>query len=721
MSHASPARTWFFALWLSVASSFACGLARAGEHPSGKFPPQNLLVGARASGPAVAATNLGQLLDGRIAPEGAAWPEPRVLVVLRGALALDLGAPVEARRLFLQIDADQPAAVALSPNGEDWATARFAADATATGMLSHLADLPPGLVRYVRIAATDPSQTLAITELGLYRDPERDVRKDFAVVGGAEGGLASLVSPSSYDSVPVDGVKLTVASLVLLLLVLSSRFRVPAAAFAVLAAAGVYAYTQFGAYHRPRFVHFHDVFHYFMGAKYFPELGYERLYACASVAEAAAGFPQRVGLRPVRDLATNGVVRGTDILARSSECDHLLHGPVARDFGRDVRYFVNALGVDEWTRVLKDHGFNASPTWIAPARMIARRLEARSPWAMGRSQSMFGGLIGLFDPLLLAAAGLALVWAFGLGPACVAAVVFACNPLSEFSWVGGGFLRQLWFSTLVVSFCLLRRSKWVAGGVALGISASLQVFPAICLAGIAFSAVADRARGLPWDARARRALLGAAAVLALVIPLSVWGSGRSDALGGFVRNTAKHSATPSANLVGLPAALSFRSSTRAAVLFDPNAADGHARVRQSRIDNYRRVRGLHYAGVIAGLLLFIRRVRTAKLEPWLAAAFSLALIPLLVDESSYYTEWLALLALVGVHARRAWWTVLGTVIVVLGAKLLLVDAEPDTAFAISSGILVAGVIGTLSLSGLDPHQGPPGVSVVSTPAEAALG
>ncbi len=678
-----------------VAAVFAFGFlcsatARANAVRGPSCADGNLFVGARASGPGVT-DRLGQLADGRIAPEGATWPDPGVLVKVDGELTLDLGSPVPARRFFVQIDADQRALVGFSADGSAWEAVSISPDPSASGMISRVVDLPPRLVRYVRLLAVDPPRVLALTELALYCDANYDVNSGLRIVA------EHLHPGEGADLARRSGSPMNVVKLIVVLLALGAAFvarrgrRVPVAVVAGLAMAAVGAYADFGAYHDGRFVHDHDVFHYFIGAKYFPSLGYDLLYDCASIAEAEAGFPQRVGLRPMRDLRTDYMVAGTEALRHTKECHRAFSEVEWHDFVRDVRVFANASVVSEWIAVLKDHGFNASPAWIAPARALSRRLRASSPWVIGWGASAFSGVVPALDPLLLALAFGAAVWGFGIVPASFAAIVFACNPLAEFSWIGGGFLRQLWFASLVIALALLRRRQWALGGAGLGIATALQLFPVVCLAGVAALGAVDLVQRRRVDARVSRVLAAGVTTLVLLAPLSAWGSGRSRAWSEFVINTRKHAATPSGNLVGLPAALSFRMSTRASVLYDVAAVDAHAHVRQARIDNYRHVRPLHWFGIVLGLWLFMRLARRRAVEPWELAVFALALVPFCLEVSSYYTEWLSIIALAGRRAPPTWLVILGTVTALLALRMFLSSAESDVLFARSSWILVGGV------------------------------
>jgi len=79
--------------------------------------------------------------------------------------------------------------------------------------------------------------------------------------------------------------------------------------FLALAAAGAAAAVNFGHLHGGKYpgtVHVYDMYHYYLGAKYFPELRYDGLYAASVVAaqEDPRAFPKIHGVKHVRDLKT---------------------------------------------------------------------------------------------------------------------------------------------------------------------------------------------------------------------------------------------------------------------------------------------------------------------------------------------------------------------------------------------------------------------------------
>lgn len=735
----------------AVALLVAIGARAAANEPASVLPSEcpagNLLATAQPLQGNVPHARMALLTDGVVAPEGAPWPTDDLVVVVSREAAFDLRRVVPISQIYVQIDADQPFAVDASTDGVTWTRVRANAHPTASGLVSRGFELGSIPARYLKLVATEPPFVLAVTEWRVHCQREPHVHQALRVVGltreaqtfGWLPGVVHALTGSPVISPTGDRVaKLGVVLLALLLVGLqwrrgaSGRGGADAGsprearskgregwAFGVawigLAAVSVAAYYNFGAY-RFEFVHDHDVFHYFVGAKYFPEIGYGLEYTCSAVAEVEAGFPQRVGLREQRDLRTNVFVNGLVAAGHRDECHARFSAERWEAFRRDVAYFANGRTVEDWHRILKDHGFNASPTWISLGRAVAQLVPA-SERTIGHRSAMFAGVVGPLDPLLLLAALAAVVWAFGLQAACAVALVFGCNPLSDFAWVGGGFLREAWLATLVVGICLLKKERWALGGATLALSALLQLFPVACLASVALAAVlaarsgaaregapdaprrlvTSLGRWLRVERSARRTLVGAALALALLVPLSAWGSGRGGrAWPEFVANTEKHAATPSGNLVGLGTALSFRTATTVNALFDETADDPFARVRATRLAAQRRMRPVQGLVLLVGVALLGRALRR-QTPLWLAAALGLALVPLALETSCYYAAWLAAFALVAEERRTLLLPIFGMVAAALAIKLSHAALDVDSALV--SWVLVVGGLGVLALVG----------------------
>ncbi len=181
--------------------------------------------------------------------------------------------------------------------------------------------------------------------------------------------------------------------------------------------------------------------------------------------------------------------------------------------------------------------------------------------------------------------------------------------------------------------------------------------------------------------------------------------GVEDAWAQFLSNTLKHAATPSANLVGLPAALSFRFSTRADLLFDAAQTDAFSAVRAARVETLRAMRPIHLVAVATALWLVYRALRR-RTECWMAAALGLALVPIVFQLSCYYYSLLVVLALLG-HERRA---ILSLVLLCLAATTAveLVTDPIDVRYAIWSWIVVVTIGAVIALAArADPRQGTP--------------
>jgi len=178
--------------------------------------------------------------------------------------------------------------------------------------------------------------------------------------------------------------------------------------------------------------------------------------------------------------------------------------------------------------------------------------------------------------------------------------------------------------------------------------------------------------------------------------------GVDDAWAQFLGNTLKHAATPSANLVGLPAALSFRFSTRADLLFDATQTDAFAAVRAARVETLRAMRPIHLAAVAIAMWWVYRALRR-RTECWMVGALGLALAPIVLQLSCYYYSLLVVVALLG-HERRA---ILSLVLLCLAATTAVeIFTDPiDVRYAIWSWIVVVTVGAVLALAEReDPPQ-----------------
>lgn len=319
---------------------------------------------------------------------------------------------------------------------------------------------------------------------------------------------------------------------------------------------GAAAYTNFGRLHgEGAFLHYWDTYHYYIGAKYFPELGHERLYECTATAEDEAGGRHDVATRGMTDLRTNLQTTTFDILEHPERCKRHFTAARWQEFKHDISWFRDRLDSWTWRKMQRDHGYNATPVWTVTGHALANLAPA---------SDLLIRALALIDPLLLLASLLLLGRSFGWRVAAVAALALGTYYPARFYWNGGAFLRFDWLFFMIAGVCALRKERPLLGGMALGYAALLRLFPAALFVGPALLFADHFRRTRTWQRAPLRLFAGAALVTAIALPPSLaltgdWGA-------GFLENTRKHAETPLANHMGLPTVLSYRPSITARAL-----------------------------------------------------------------------------------------------------------------------------------------------------------
>lgn len=587
-----------------------------------------------------AAFDTAALLEGPLLPEGSDWNAPgaAILADTDTAITVPLARPVEARALLLQADFDDTYFVEGSDDGTAWRVLwRVPALAAPPGLRSRWTRLePPERFRFVRVRPTSGSG-FSVSRLRLYEavPVEWPPRLDLSLPGRGVPLFPSL-TPSRVAALRSAAVALGFAAV---LLVVTSRRagdgRGRARARLTLGGAALLAalsWTHFLNFHFTGFVHFHELFHYYVGAKYFPELGYDGLYECVALADREDGVAS-VEERPMRDLRTDRFVAAAEALRTPPACRGRFNDARWSAFRRDVAFFRGRLAGD-WWHAQTDHGYNATPAWTLTGRLLASAVPATPSGARG---------LAMLDLGLLALAAFLLARQFGFETACVAVVFFGTNGLARFAWTGGAMLRYDWLFLAAAGLAALRAERPALGGFALAWSALLRVFPGVLLAGVVFKALVDTVLEGPRVAlrRLRPVLLGAAAAVLLLVPSSALLAG-AGAWTAFVQNSRKYLGAEAENKLGLATALAFRPDTRIERLYDPLTADPFEDWTRAKADTVRHVRPVHVLLVLAfaGLLFAAARGRPA----WMAAALGAGLLPVLFQQANYYYGLLAAFA-----------------------------------------------------------------------------
>jgi hypothetical protein len=111
------------------------------------------------------------------------------------------------------------------------------------------------------------------------------------------------------------------------------------------------------------YYHRHEYFHYYLGSKYFEEIGYDRLYECAAIAEVDLGHGAKLRKREIRDLRVNLIKPTVDtyIFKEPEICKKHFSKERWEAFKKDVAWIEKVSRGTYWENMVKDHGYNPPP------------------------------------------------------------------------------------------------------------------------------------------------------------------------------------------------------------------------------------------------------------------------------------------------------------------------------------------------------------------------
>ena len=413
--------------------------------------------------------------------------------------------------------------------------------------------------------------------------------------------------------------------------------RVFLAALAVLAMANYYHYGYFhtryfnhGWLDKRAFLHLWDFYHYYVGAKYFDELGYDNLYNATVVADAEDGA-RLAGVAEVRDLGAGGFLSRDEVLTRAGSVKARFSPRRWGEFGADIRYFTERLPPRAMAGILSDHGYNPTPAWNTTGSFLANLVPVEHL-----------AVLALLDVALLLALFVTIGVSFGASTALVAAIFFGINGFSPFSITGGSFLRYDWLLGLVLCQCFLRRRRYASAGVALAFASLVRVFPALFLFGLATKATIEcvRHRALPRRyVRLFGSFLAAAALLYGYGCLNARGTG---AWREFAGKIAAHHRTLSANSVGFTMVFFHDESWDDPVGFSnaygPTAVAAEATLRRVKDAEARSRRGAFVFSTLS--ILALGALAVTRLPDEEALAWGAVPVFMLLNLSNYYFAFL---------------------------------------------------------------------------------
>ena len=410
----------------------------------------------------------------------------------------------------------------------------------------------------------------------------------------------------------------------------------------VLGLLGFLGYFNFGHLHFGNFVHVWDTYHYVMGAKYFPELGYEKMYDCAAVANAENGRRDEVVRQTITDLRTNIIVKTDEVLAHPERCKENFSAERWEAYRKDIFAFRAMVGEPRWRDIHLDHGYNATPVWTLAGYFLT---NGHGPVTMAQLTRL-----NLIDPIYLALTLAMIWWAFGPRTFAIAAIVLGCHFPNRYYWTGGAFLRHDWLFYFVASIALLRKNRPGLAGAAFAYTTLLRLFPGLAAAGVAVAAFEYFRVHKKLDPRFVRYVVGGVVATGLLVGASFAFFGGPSTWQRLAQNTIKHANTPLTNHMGLRTALSWRPDAIGQKTVRPGLIDSWHLWKSTRLENWQEAKPVMWLTFLAGLVLVWLALKHTGADPWVGAAMGVGFIVIGAELTNYY--YCFLLGLAVLHEKR---------------------------------------------------------------------
>lgn len=410
---------------------------------------------------------------------------------------------------------------------------------------------------------------------------------------------------------------------------------------AALGLCGFFGYFNFGNLHFGNFVHVWDTYHYVMGAKYFPENGYDKMYDCAVVANAENGRRDEVNRQTYTDLRTNVIVTTADIMKHPERCKENFSAARWEEYKKDIAAFRGMVGEQRWREIHLDHGYNATPVWTIAGYALTNGTGTVSLDKLKR--------LNLIDPIYLTLTVLIIWWAFGARAFSIAAIVLGTHFANRFYWTGGAFLRHDWVFYFVASICLLKKDRPVLAGAAFAYTVLLRLFPGLAAAGVAVAAFEYFRRNKKLDPRFTKYVVAGAITSVLLVGAS-FRFGGVEVWQRFAQNTIKHSNTPLTNHMGLRTILSWDPNSIGMKTVRPGGIDSWWLWKKTRIDNWHARQPLMWLAFAAGLYLVWLAIRQTGTDLYFGAALGVGFIIIGAELTNYY--YCFLLGIAVLHQQR---------------------------------------------------------------------
>jgi len=741
-----------------LAGALLAAALSLGLSASALAEPQDLLAGKRPL-QSEGVKNPGRLTDGILSHEGDEWLTDVTarFSSAKSFVEYDLGEARPLRCLMVQADNNDVYYMLGSQDGENWQQIWRVGAEGGAGMRVRSTKLEV-TVRYLRLTATGGDALYSVSEIAAYSEcpvpwpadlpRARGVPLDESlvikvIVFGVLAGIFVLVHrrkgsnlqyvlllpilgagwmlvadlvelyPFFNEEPPLRALAATLAALVVIKEAFFGKRWAPRPAVS-LATLAFSAVTAFGTYYHfgmPQFFdqakgrrtlsHTWDMRNYYPVAKYFRELRFDGVYL-ASLAAYIDNTPefQREQLRNVhlRDLRDARMRSGLEVEDQLTAIRARFTPERWEEFKRDMKYFSDTMGGNDYLASMHDHGGNATPVWLLPAHFIFKWFPA---------SELAISLAGLIDPILVLFFFYVLWRTFGVRVMLYVMVIWGATDFCNFgSNLMGSTLRQDWLVALGLGACALRRGRYFLGGVLMAYGGLIRAFPAMAtfflvvpVAWFAFDTWWSR-RKLPnlaeWREGQRpalRAFTGAAVCVVVLVGLTSAVFGFRDSWIAWKEKIEIHATGPSTNNVGLRNVLAFNPDLSSKSLARHPKPGPWGDWEYAQRATFASHRPLFYAILLVATALALLACRGRSLEE--ASLIGLLLIPFYFYPSNYYCHFVFLLPMAVVRPRLDRDRTFALVFIVLAAMCVgqtftLAEAWTDVRYTYQSFLLLIG-------------------------------
>lgn len=253
-----------------------------------------------------------------------------------------------------------------------------------------------------------------------------------------------------------------------------------------------------------RFFNGYEHFHYYLGTKYAPELGYTGLYVATVAAldenNAEKGRPP-IKIERARDLQTGRHISPERLRQKIPEVKERFSAERWAEYRVDAAYLAERASWGGMVKALDDKGYNASPAWtlVSGALSSATSTVTRSiellPW---------------IDVVLWLVAFVALGRAFGGRALAVMLLILGTQLVTDHSHLKAAFLRVDWIVCLLLALVAQHKKKPFVAGLLVGYAAMMRIFPAVFGYGVGVKLVSELVRHRRIDRASVHFLVGMA-------------------------------------------------------------------------------------------------------------------------------------------------------------------------------------------------------------------